>query len=131
MLANTLHPHCVDQHLVVQRLRGVAQTSSTQLDTVRTYPQVRKLNDTSNPLKLPFGAPSGKVQIPSQSPKMVTNNQQLVPILLRCTKSSRWWQPLRATSESRSKTRTPSASIYKHSSNTLGFTRNLTKMMNQ
>jgi alkylhydroperoxidase family enzyme len=34
-------PFCVDQHLVVRRLRGVARTSSTQLDTTRTYPQVR------------------------------------------------------------------------------------------
>ena len=29
MLAGTLRPRCVDQHLVVQRLRGVAQTSSS------------------------------------------------------------------------------------------------------
>ena len=31
VLANTLRPRCVDQHLVVRRLRGVARTSSTQL----------------------------------------------------------------------------------------------------
>ena len=30
VLANTLRPRCVDQNLVVRRLRGVAQTSSTQ-----------------------------------------------------------------------------------------------------
>ena len=29
VLAGTLRPRCVDQHLVVWRLRGVAQTSST------------------------------------------------------------------------------------------------------
>jgi hypothetical protein len=34
-------PRCVNQHLVVRWLRGVARTSSTQLDTARTYPQVR------------------------------------------------------------------------------------------
>ena len=34
-------PRCVDQHLVVWQLRGVAWISSIQLDTTRTYPQVR------------------------------------------------------------------------------------------
>jgi hypothetical protein len=34
-------PRCVDQHLMVQQLRGIAQTLSTQLDSARTYPQVR------------------------------------------------------------------------------------------
>ena len=29
VLASTLRPHCVDQHLVVRRLRGVARTSSS------------------------------------------------------------------------------------------------------
>jgi len=29
MLAGTLRPRCVDQHLVVQWLRGVVQTSSS------------------------------------------------------------------------------------------------------
>jgi hypothetical protein len=41
MLAGTLVPRCVDQHLVVRRLRGVARTLSAQLDTARTYLQVR------------------------------------------------------------------------------------------
>jgi hypothetical protein len=48
----------------------------------------------------------------------------------RCTKSSRWQQPPRVTSESRSKTQSPSASRCNHSSNALGLTPNLTKMMN-
>jgi len=29
VLASMLHPHCVDQHLVVQQLRGVARTLSS------------------------------------------------------------------------------------------------------
>ena len=29
VLAGTLRPHCVDQHLVVRWLRGVARTSSS------------------------------------------------------------------------------------------------------
>ena len=59
------------------------------------------------------------------------NNHQLMPILHRCTKPSRWWQPPRETSEIRSKTWIPSASRCNHSSNTLEFSPNLTKMMNQ
>ena len=45
----------------------------------------------------------------------------------RCSKPSRWRQPSRVTSESRSETRTPSVSRCKHSSNALGFTPNLTR----
>ena len=70
---------CVDQHLVVRQLRGVSQTSSTRLATTRTYPQVRYLNDTSNLLELPFGAPSGKVQHPHNHrrwPRTITNSCQ-------------------------------------------------------
>ena len=36
-------------------------------------------------LELPFGAPPGKVQLPSQSPKAAMNNHQLVLILHRCS----------------------------------------------
>jgi len=39
VLVGMLRPRCVDQHLVVRWLRGVAQTSSTQLDTTRNYTQ--------------------------------------------------------------------------------------------
>ena len=85
----------------------------------------------SNLLELPFGTPPGKVQLPSQSPKAATNNHQLMPILHCCTKPSRWWQPPRVTSEIHSATRTPSASRCNHSSNALGFSPNLTMMMNQ
>ena len=42
-------PCCVDQHLVVRQLIGVSQTQ----------PQVRQLNDTSNPLELEFSTPPG------------------------------------------------------------------------
>jgi hypothetical protein len=80
---------------VVQRLRGAAQTLSTQLDTARTYPQVRYLKDMRNPLELPFRSPSRKVQDPSQSPEPATNNHQHVLDLHRCSKPSRWRQPPR------------------------------------
>ena len=83
------------------------------------------------PLELPFGTLPGKVQLPLQSPEMATNNHQLVPILHRCTKPSRWWKPPRATSEIHSKIRIPSASRCNHSNNALGFSPNLTMMMDQ
>ena len=44
---------------------------------------------------------------------------------------SRWWQPPRETSEIRSATWIPSASRCNHSSNSLGFSPNLTMMMDQ
>ena len=131
VLANTLRSHCVDQHLVVRQLRGVSQTSSTRLATTRTYPQVRYLNDTSNLLELPLALRRRRHKTPQNHRETATNNHQLVPMLLRCSKPSRWWQPPRATNESRSETRIPSASRCNHSSNALGFSPNLTKMMNQ
>jgi len=79
MLASTLRPHCIDQHMVVWRLRRVAQTSSS-LGHRKNYPQVRYLNDTSNPLKLPFGSLPGKVQKPltitGSWPRTITNSCQ-------------------------------------------------------
>jgi hypothetical protein len=49
----------------------------------------------------------------------------------RYTKLSRWWQPPRETIKSRSETQSPSTSRCNHSSNALGFTPNLTKMIDQ
>ena len=100
---------------MVRQLRGVARTSSTQLDTTRTYPQVRQLNDMSNPLGLSFGVPPRKAQNPSQSPEMATNNYQLVLNLLCCSKSSRWWQPPKETRNPQPQ-RSPSATRWNHSS---------------
>jgi hypothetical protein len=48
----------------------------------------------------------------------------------RCSKPSKWWQPLKVTSKSRSETQSPSASRCKHSSNALEFSSNLIKIMN-
>ena len=85
------------------------------MDTTRTYPQVRQLNDTSNLLELPCGSSRGKVQDPSQSPEPAMNNHQHVPKLLCCSKPSRWWQP---PSEIRNPypQRSPSATRCNHSS---------------
>jgi hypothetical protein len=107
-------PHCIDQHLVVRRLRGVTRTSSIQLDIARTYPQVRQLNDTSNPLELPFNSLPEKVQDPSQSPEPAMNNHQHVPKLLHCSKPSRR-QPPRVTKNLQPQ-RSSSASRCNHSS---------------
>jgi hypothetical protein len=108
-------PRCVDQHLVVQWLRGIVTNLVHTLDTARTYPQVRWLNDMSNPLELPFGSPPGKVQDPSQSLEPAMNNHQHVPMLLCCSKPSRWRQPPRVTRILQPQ-RSPSATRCNHSS---------------
>ena len=77
-----------------------------------------------------FGSPPGKGQEPLTITMIRAKDKHLTPLdNPHYTKQSRWWQPKRVTSESRSETRTPSASRCKHSSNALGFTPNLTKMI--
>ena len=82
--------------------------------------------------RVPFGSPSGKGQEPLTITTIGARDNHQPPLDdPRCSKPSRWWQPPRVTSESRSETRTPSDSRCKHSSNALGFSPNLTKMINQ
>jgi hypothetical protein len=82
--------------------------------------------------RVPFGSLPRKGQEPLTI-TMIRAKDKHLPSLddPRCTKPSRWWQPPRETSESRSKTQSSSASRCNHSSNALRFTPNLTKMMNQ
>ena len=78
--------------------------------------------------RVPFGASSGKGQEPLTITTIGARDNHHPPLNdPRCSKPSRWRQPPRVTSE----TRTTSASRCKHSSNALGFSPNLTKMMNQ
>jgi hypothetical protein len=79
-----------------------------------------------------FGSPPEKGQEPLTIIMIGAGNKHL-PSLddPRCTKPSRWRQPLRETSESHSETQSPSVFRCNHSSNALRFTPNLTKMMNQ
>ena len=79
-----------------------------------------------------FGSPLEKGQEPLTITTIRAGDKHL-PSLddPRCTKLSRWRQPLRVTSEIHSETQSPSASKCNYSSNALGFTPNLTKMMNQ
>ena len=71
-----------------------------------------------------FGSPPGKGQEPLIITTIGVRDKHLSPLDdPRCTKPSRW--------EIRSETQSPSASRCKHSSNALGFSPNLTKMMNQ
>jgi hypothetical protein len=69
----------------------------------------------SNPLELPFGSSSGKVQDPSQSLEPVMNNHQHMSDLHRCSKPSRWRQPPRVTRTPQPQ-RSPSATRCNHSS---------------
>ena len=82
--------------------------------------------------RVPFGSPLGKGQEPLTITTIGARDSHHPPLDdPRCSKPSRWQHPPRVISESHSKTRTPSASGCNHSSNALGFSPNLTKMMNQ
>jgi hypothetical protein len=82
--------------------------------------------------RVPFGSPLGKGQEPLTITTIGAGDNHQPPLNDPCcSKPSRWRQPPSVTSESRSKTRTPSASRCKHSSNAFWFSPNLTKMMNQ
>ena len=82
--------------------------------------------------RVSFGSPSGKGQEPLTITTIGAKDNHLPPLDdPRCTKPSRWRQPPRETSKIHSERQSPSASRCNHSSNALGFTFNLTKMMNQ
>ena len=71
--------------------------------------------------RVPFGSPLGKGQEPLTITTIGAGDKHLPPLDdPHCTKLSRWWQPLRVTSEIHSETQSPSASRCNHSSNTLG-----------
>ena len=114
MLAGTLRPRCVDQHLVVRWLRGVARTSSS-LEHHKNLPTSEVAQDTSNPLMLPLALRRDRHKTSHNHREMATNNHQLVPILLRCSKPSRWRQPPRVTRKPQPN-RSPSATRCNHSS---------------
>ena len=94
-----------------------------------THDEDHTSHEQSN--RVPFGSPLGKGQ---EALTITTigarDNHQPSLNDPHCSKLSRWQQPPRVTSEYRSKTWKPSAFRCKHSSNALGFTPNLTKMMN-
>ena len=81
--------------------------------------------------RVPFGSLLGKGQEPFTITTIRAEGKHLPPLNdPHCTKPFRWWQPPRVTRESCSETRTPSVYRCNHSSNALGFTPNLTKIMN-
>ena len=67
VLAGTLRPYFVDQHLVVRRLRGVAWTSSS-LGHRKNWPTSEVTQWHEQSTKVTFRLSAGKVQDPSQSP---------------------------------------------------------------
>jgi hypothetical protein len=83
-------------------------------------------------IRVYFSSPPGKGQEPLTITTIGARDNHLS--LLddpRSTKASRWRQPPIVTSETRSETQSSSVSRCNHLSNALGFTLNLTKMMNQ
>ena len=108
-------------HLEVHTLIGITR------QTLNRVPH----NQHKMRITQPFGAPPRKGQEPLTITMIRAEYNHQPPLNdPRCSKPSRWQQPPRVTSESHSETRTPSASRCKHSSNALGFTPNLTKMLN-
>jgi hypothetical protein len=82
--------------------------------------------------RVSFDSPQGKYQEPLTITTIGVGDKHLPPLDdPRCSKPSRWRQPPRETSKSRSETRTSSASRCKHSNNAFEFSLNLTKMMNR
>ena len=87
---------------------------------------------TRNPLELPFVISHGEGTRTPHNPPIGAGDKHHPPLNdPRCSKPSRCRQTPRVTREIRSETQSPSASRCNHSSNALGFTPNLTKMMNQ
>jgi hypothetical protein len=81
--------------------------------------------------RVPFRSPPGEGQEPLTITMIGAGDKHLPPLdNPHCTKPFRWQQPPRVTSEIYSETQSPSASRCNHSSNALGFTPNLTKIMN-
>ena len=116
-------------HLEVHTLIGI--THQTRNQVPHNQHKMRITQATSNLLKYILALRRGKVKNPSITTIGAGDNHQPPLDDPRCSKPSRWRQPPRVTSESRSKTQTPSAFRCKHSSNALGFSTNLTKIMNQ
>jgi len=115
VLAGTLHPRCVDQHLVVRQLRGVARTSSS-VGHRKNLPTSEVTQWHEQSTRVTFRSPPGKVQKTSHNHwEMATSNHQLMSILLRCSKPSRWRQLPRVTRKPQLK-RSPSATRCNHSS---------------
>ena len=115
VLAGTLCPCCVDQHLVVRRLRGVARTSSP-LGHRKNRPtsEVAQWHEQSTRVTFRLSAREG-TKTPHNHQEMTKNNHQLVPLLLRCSKPSRWRQPPILTRKSQPN-RFPSTTRCNHSS---------------
>jgi hypothetical protein len=117
-------------HLEVHALIGITRLTSNWVP--QNQHKMRITQATRKSTRVPFGSPPGKGQEPLTITTIGVGDNHL-PLLddPRCTKPSRWRQPPRVTSKIRSETQSPSASRCNHSSNALGFTLNLTKMMNQ
>ena len=120
-------PRCGDSHLEVHVLIGI--THQTLNRVLHHQHKMRITQAMSNLLEYLLALRWGKVKNPSITMIGAGDNHQPSLDDPRCSKPSRWWQPPRVTSESRSETQTPSASRCNHSGNALGFTPNLTKMM--
>ena len=116
-------------HLEIHELIGITRQTLNRVPHNQHKMRITTSHEQST--RVPFDSPSEKGQEPLTITAIGAGDNHQPPLDdSRCSKPSRWRQPPRVTSESRSKTRTPSASRCKHSSNALGFSPNLTKMLN-
>ena len=116
-------------HLEVHALIGFTRQTLKKGAAQPTQDEDHTSHEQST--RVHFGSPPGKGQEPLTITTIRAKGKHLPPLDdPRRSKPSRWWQPQRVTSESRIETPTPSASRCNHSSSALGFTLNLTKMMN-
>ena len=87
---------------------------------------------TINPLEYLFALRWEKIKNPSQSPRSKPETNTFLRLTIFAAPSRLGGSNHQEnTSESGSKTQSPSASRCNHLSNALGFTSNLTKIMNQ
>ena len=98
VLAGMLRPRCVDQHFVVRRLIGIPHPSSPRALQGPTTSEVAQWHVQSANSCLWLSAGVG-TKTPHNHQEMTTNNHQLVPMLHRSSKPSRWQQLPRVTSK--------------------------------
>jgi hypothetical protein len=115
VLAGTLHPYCVNQHLVVRRLISTTQLAHHKR-RCKNLPtsEVTQWHEQRIRATLRLFAREGARPL-TRWPESATNNHQLMPKLLHCFKPSRWWQPPRETRNPQPQ-RSPSATKCNHSS---------------
>jgi hypothetical protein len=114
--------------VVIHSLAGLGITRLTHNRVPHNQHKMRITQATSNPLEYLLALRRRKVKNPSQSPRSEPKTSTFLrSTILAAPSGLGARQPPRETSESCSKTQSPSAFRCNHSRNALGFTSNLIK----